>query len=204
MLGAADAVVAVTLVSLVLCGGAAVRERRHVDLVLARRLTLAGLLGMPVGLLLLARAGEGLLQGLMAVTVLVALVLVAGRVRVPAGPASGRVTGVLSGALLTATGMNGPPLVLGLYAQRPDPRSFRATLQAVLCAQDVAAIAGFVALGQLHPTALAAAGIGLLASPAGWLLGDRVFDRLPAEVFHRVLLLGLAASALMLLVGQLH
>jgi uncharacterized membrane protein YfcA len=204
VLGPGDAVVAVTLVSFVLSGGAALRERPHVDVALSRRMALAGLVGMPVGLLLLARASESLLQGLMAITVLAALVLVAARVRVPAGVATARITGVLSGVLLTSTGMNGPPLVLGLFAQRPDPRRFRGTLQAVLCAQDLAAIAGFVVVGLVDDQALVAAAIGLASCPAGWSLGDRVFDRIRAEVFHRVLTLGLAASALMLVVGQLH
>jgi uncharacterized membrane protein YfcA len=204
VLGPGDAVVAVTLVSVVLSGGAALRERQHVDVVLTRRMTLAGLVGMPVGLVLLSRASDGLLQGLMAVTVLAALVLVAARVRVPPGAATARATGVLSGVLLTSTGMNGPPLVLGLFAQRPDPRGFRGTLQAVLCAQDLAAIVGFAVLGLVDGPALGAAAIGLASCPVGWLLGDLVFDRLRAEAFHRVLTVGLAASALMLVVGQLH
>jgi len=204
VLGPGDAVVAVTLVSAVLSGGAALRERQYVDVAMSRRMALAGLVGMPAGLVLLARASESLLQGLMAVTVLAALVLVAARVRVPSGAATARVTGVLSGVLLTSTGMNGPPLVLGLFAQRPEPRSFRGTLQAVLCAQDLAAIVGFVVLGLVHGQALGAAAIGLACCPMGWLLGDLVFDRIRAEVFHRVLTVGLAASALMLVVGQLH
>jgi len=204
VLGPGDAIVSVTLVSAVLSGAAAVRERRYVDVALSRRMALAGLVGMPIGLVLLARASDSLLQGLMAVTVLAALLLVAARLRVPAGVVTARVTGVLSGLLLTSTGMNGPPLVLGLFAQRPDPRSFRGTLQAVLCAQDLVAIVGFVVLGLVHGHALGAAVIGLGSCPVGWLLGDLVFDRIRAEVFHRVLTVGLAASALMLVVGRLH
>lgn len=203
VLGPGQAVVTVTLVSVVLSGGAALRERHHVDVATSRRMTLAGLVGMPVGLVLLARASETLLQSLMAVTVLAALVLVAGRVRVPSGVATARITGVLSGVLLTSTGMNGPPLVLGLFAQHPEPRRFRGTLQAILCAQDLAAIIGFVALGMVHREALVAALIGLASCPAGWLLGDLVFDRIAPKVFHRVLSLGLAASALMLVAGRL-
>lgn len=202
VLGPGDAVVTITLVSLVLTGWASVRERGHVDVPAARQLTLAGLVGMPFGLALLAWASDLVLEALMAVTVLAALVLVSAKVRAPAGAATGRITGLLSGVLLTSTGMNGPPLVLGLLARQPDPRRFRGTLQVVLCVQDAAAAVGFLVIGHLHAAALAGAALGLLACPLGWLVGDLLFDRIPAGAFHRVVAAGLAASALLLLVSH--
>lgn len=204
VLDASEAVVTVTMVSLVLSGGAAVRERRHVDVAMARRMTLAGLIGMPAGSALLVLASEGTLRAVMAATVVIALLLVAAKVRVPPGRGTARATGVLSGGLLTSTGMNGPPLVLGLFAQRLEPRQFRGTLQAILCAQDAVAITVFLALGQVSDRASVAAVVGVAACPVGWMLGSSVFDRLTAQAFHRVLVLGLAASALSLVVGQLH
>ena len=54
-----------------------------------------------------------------------------------------------------------------------------------------------------HPPMLVAAAVGLVCCPLGWLLGDLVFDRIPARVFHLVLSVGLAASALMLVLGDL-
>lgn len=203
VIGPADAVVLVTVVSLVLTGSGAVRDRQEVDGPLATRMVLAGMLGMPLGLLLLARAGDRVLGMLMAVTVLGALVLVLARVRVPAGTATTSVTGVLSGVLLTATGMNGPPLVLGVFAQRPEPRRFRGTLQAVLCAQDIAAVAGFAVVGVGLLALLPYAVLGVVSSRAGWWVGDRVFARIPAKRFDRVVAVALAASAVMLLVGHL-
>jgi uncharacterized membrane protein YfcA len=203
VIGPADAVVLVTVVSLVLTGSGAVRDRHEVDGPLATRMVLAGMLGMPLGLLLLARAGDRVLGMLMAVTVLGALVLVLARVRVPAGTATTSVTGVLSGVLLTATGMNGPPLVLGVFAQRPEPRRFRGTLQAVLCAQDIAAVAGFAVVGVGLLALLPYAALGVVSSRAGWWVGDRVFARIPAKRFDRVVAVALAASAVMLLVGHL-
>ena len=84
-LGPTDAVVSVTMVSLALSGWAAIRERDHVDVPIARRMSIAGIIGMPLGLLLLLRASAGQLQVLMAITVLAALILVASRVRAPHG-----------------------------------------------------------------------------------------------------------------------
>lgn len=202
-MGPADAVVAMTLVSLVLSGWSAVRERAHVDGRVASRLVVAGMLGMPLGLLLLAYAGDRVLQVLMAFTVLGALALVLARVKVPPGRVSGSVAGMLSGVLLTSTGMNGPPLVLGVLAVRPEPRRFRGTLQAVLAAQDLVAALGFVVIGLDVPALLPYVAVGVLASRGGWWAGDRVFARIPSKRFDRVVAVALAASAGMLLLGHL-
>jgi uncharacterized membrane protein YfcA len=91
--------------------------------------------------------------------------------------------------------MNGPPLVITLQAMRLRPDSFRATLQAVFCSQDAAAVVGFVAVGQMSRTALVAIAAGLPGLPLGWLLGDRVFTRIDQDVFRRVVLGMLVVSA---------
>lgn len=202
-MGPADAVVAMTAVSLVLSGWSAVRERAHVDVPVTARLILAGMIGMPLGLALLAQVGDAVLIALMAATVLTALVVVLLRLRLPSGRVSRSVTGVLSGVLLTSTGMNGPPLVLGVLAERPEPRRFRGTLQAVLAAQDLVAVLGFVVIGLDVRGLLPYVAIGVLASRGGWWAGDRVFTRIPAKRFDRVVAVALAASAAMLLVGHL-
>lgn len=196
--GAGTTIVAVTLVSLVLTGWAGVRERHHVDVRLARTTGTAGLLGIPFGLLLLAKASDTVLGVLMALVVLGALVLVASPLRLPARRVSLWGAGLTSGVLLTSTGMNGPPLVLAMDSQRLTPHRFRGTLQVVLFGQDLAAVIGFVVIGGIDATALLATAIGVVSSPVGWLLGDRVFHRIPAHVFRRVLLAALAVSALTL------
>ena len=201
--GAGTTVVAVTLVSLVLTGWAGVRERDHVAVGPAVRMSVAGFVGLPLGLLLLARSGDRVLEGLMAATVLGALVVIAAGIRLPAGPWTTWGTGVAGGVLLTSTGMNGPPLVLGATALDLEPRRFRGTLQVVLCTQDLAAVAGFLAIGHLGRGALLAAGVGVVASPLGWLLGDRLFHRVPPHLFRRVLVAGLACSALLLALTHL-
>lgn len=201
--GPSTTVVAVTLASLTLTGWAGVRERGHVDSRLAGRFVVAGLVGIPLGLVLLAHASDAALSVLMAATVLAALVLIASPIRLSGRPLTTWATGISSGALLTSTGMNGPPLVLGMEASGLPPRGFRATLQVVLCSQDVAAIAGFILIGSIDRTALLAAGVGVVASPLGWRLGDGVFHSIPADRFRQVLVAGLAVSALLLVISAL-
>jgi uncharacterized protein len=194
--GPRTAVVTITALSIAMTALGTFRERRHVEWRVAGTLAATGLVGMPVGLLLLTALDARTLTLVIAALVLVFAVLLARGWSADPGPWARRSSGVLSGAMLTSTGMNGPPLVITLQAMKLRPSSFRATLQAVFCSQDVAAVAGFAAVGQLSPTALVAVVAGLPGLPLGWLLGDRVFTGFDAEVFRRVVLGMLVLSAL--------
>lgn len=192
----ARAVVAATVVSLVLTAGIAVREREHVDRRDAAVLTLTGLVGMPVGLVLLAVAAEGPLSAGIAVAMLVMVALLVAGLRV--GRRGLPVVGVVSGGLLTSTGMNGPPLVMALVDR--EPRRYRATLQAVFAGQDVVAVAAFVVLGHVDSEVLALALGGVAGLPLGWRLGDAIFHRVSPVQLRPLVIATLVASALAVLV----
>lgn len=191
------AVVAATTVSLVLTAGSWWRERLHVDTRQARHLAIAGVLGMPLGLIALALADENTLSLLIGGALLVLVGLLLSGVRLPQGRFTTWTAGVVSGGLLTSTGMNGPPLVLVL--QSLEPRRYRATLQAVFCGQDMVAVAVFVALGHVSEAALILTAAGVLGLPLGWAMGDRVFRRVPAERFRPIVLGGLTVIAVVTL-----
>ena len=189
------AVVAATSVSLVLTSGAAWRERAHVDIGPARTLTTAGIVGMPLGLLVLRLLDESLLTAAIAAAMLVMVLLMASGLRV-----SGRalpVAGFASGVLLTSTGMNGPPLVMALV--RLEPVRYRATLQAVFAGQDLVAVAAFLVLGLLDREAALLTLAGALGLPLGWRLGDVLFHRIPAHRLRHVVIGGLVLTGVSLL-----
>lgn len=196
------AVVAATMVSLVLTAGAWRRDAGHADTSAVRRLVLFGLLGMPLGLVALALLPEDGLTAVIAMVLLALVVVLALGLPLPTGRSVHPAAGVVSGALLTATGMNGPPLVLALRDE--PPTRFRATLQAVFCLQDVAAVVAFVALGKVDETVLVACGAGILGLPVGWLVGDVVFRRLDPRRFRAVVLVGLAVTGVVALLGVLR
>lgn len=183
------AVVATTAVSLVLTGAVGYRERAHVERPTAIRFIVAGLIGMPLGLVALSRLDERSLTILIAVGVLLCAGLLWFSVELPAGRGPQWGTGVVSGTLLTSTGMNGPPVVLMMQAISLAPRRFRATLQVIFFGQDLAAVAAFAVLGYLDSAVAAAVVAGAAGVPAGWWLGDRLFGLLPTAHF-RVLVLG--------------
>lgn len=195
----ARAVVAATVVSLVLTTGMALREREHVERRDAVVLTVTGLVGMPVGLVLLAVADEGLLSAGIAAAMLVMVALLAAGLRV--GRRGLPVVGVVSGGLLTSTGMNGPPLVMALVDR--EPRCYRATLQAVFAGQDVVAVAAFVLLGHVDVDVLVLAVGGVAGLPLGWRLGDAIFHRVSPSQLRPLVIGTLVASALAVLVTAL-
>ncbi len=194
------AVVAATTVSLVLTTGAAWQERAHVEVPIARTLTLTGIVGMPAGLLLLAVVDESRLEAWIAGAMLVMVALVASGLRI--GERGAPVAGLVSGALLTSTGMNGPPLVMALVDR--EPRSYRATLQAVFAVQDVVAVAAFLALGHFDREAAVLTAGGIVGLPLGWRLGDLVFHRIPAARLRPLVVAGLVVAAVSMLIGAVR
>lgn len=198
-----SAVVAATAVGLALAGFAVVAEREFIERDVTVQLLIAGGLGMPLGLWLLTALSEQALTFLMAASVLLALVLVVSKVQLRGGRPVTWGSGALSGVLLTSTGMNGPPLVLGLHLLNLVPQRFRATLQGVFFGHDALAVIGFLIVGTFSIDAGWLAAGGVLGSVLGWKLGDRLFHRLSPEMFRKVLILGLLASATSLVLTAL-
>lgn len=188
------AVVAATAASVVLAGTVAVRQRRLVEPTMTRRLLLAAPWGMPVGLALLTLLTPVAISRVIGCVLLVLVLVMFLRPDRPPVRLGTRTWGVLSGVLITSTGMNGPPLVLAL--RDLPPAQFRATLQAVFVVQDVLALALLGAFGHVRVDALGIAGIGVACMWLGWRLGDRYFVRLRSEGLRVVVTVGLCATAL--------
>lgn len=203
MIDPVDAVVVATVVGLVLTSLASHRERAHVVKAPALRMTLGGFVGMPVGLLVLTRLDASGLRVVIAV-VIVGLVLLLWRgVRGGTGVAAQWGSGAVSGALLTSTGLNGPPLVLTLQSMELQPQAFRATLQRIFQRQDLVAVVAFVAVGRVDVTTVIFALAGVVSIPIGWAWGDRLFGRVSPDKFRLVVLATLALTAAVSLITTL-
>ncbi|MEI7054231.1 sulfite exporter TauE/SafE family protein [Nocardioides sp. CCNWLW239] len=192
----ARAVVTATLVSLILTAGIALRERAYVDRRDSLVLTLTGIIGMPIGLVLLAIADETTLSAGIAVVMVVLVLLMAAKPRV--GRRGMPVAGIVSGGLLTSTGMNGPPLVMVLIDR--EPRHYRATLQAVFAGQDLVAVVAFLVLGHIDAEVLLLAVGGIAGLPVGWRVGDALFHRVPPARLRPLVIGTLLISAVAVLI----
>jgi uncharacterized protein len=190
-----SAVAAEGLISLGVTVLAVVRERAWVRWSNVGWLLACALVGMPLGLLVLRSTPEHVLTGLIAVSVLACTLMVWRRTRLRSGVATVAAVGVLVGALSTATGTNGPPLIAAFQGMGYDRHTFRATLAAVFAGTGVLSVAGFIAVGLVDARVTRLGLVGLPGVAIGWLVGDRVFGRIDANGFRKVVLVALTATA---------
>jgi uncharacterized protein len=202
--GVQTAVVGVTVLSAVLTVGASVRHRREADWAVAGKLSVAALVGMPLGLLALMWLEQRVLTVGVAMLVLLFAAATLRELRLRKGIIATGGAGLVAGVLLTSTGMNGPPLVAALQAMNFPPHRLRATLQATFSVQDILAVVGFALVGQLTADSWLVVVAGLPGVLIGWLVGDLVFARVPVARFKAVVFCTLLGSAILLLVQALQ
>ena len=158
-------------------------------------------IGLPIGFVVLGLFDAHQLTVLTGVAVLAATAAVATGVRVPCThPVAQSAAGVLSGAFGAATGMTGPPVVVGLRGTDLDHEQTRATLALTL------GIAGAVILsirfltGHVPSDVLPVFLIGLPAVALGNAAGRWAFPRLGARGYSWLVVSLLAASGIIALV----
>lgn len=195
------------LVSVVVAAAIVVEDWRRVDFRSAAGLLATALVGIPVGVLLLAHAPERLVKGgLGLVIVAFSIYSLATRsgARAPHDhPAWLIGCGFLSGVLGGAYGMNGPPLVVyGALRQWP-PQKFRATLQAYFLPASLVGVIGYAAIGLWTPTITRFFLWSLPAVAAGIVLGRTIHRRMSADVFLRLVHAALVLIGVTLVVQAL-
>lgn len=169
------------------------------------RLTVAGLLGIPLGLFFLKGADERILQVALAAVILVfamhrfwqpeSLKLTSDR---PAW-AFGFVSGVLGGAYNTS----GPPIVIFGSLRGWSRDRFRATLQAYFLTLSTCVAAGHGATGLWNAKVFTFYVASLPAVAIAFFVGTRLSRRIPEGKFDRWVSALLAAIGLMFLIRAL-
>ncbi|HEX6843847.1 MAG TPA: sulfite exporter TauE/SafE family protein [Actinomycetota bacterium] len=202
-MGPRQGLVTMTLIGVPMTLFNAVRWRDAIDRRAAVTVSLASLVGMPLGLWVLLEADERTLTLLVAVVVLVFTVAMWRGLTLPAGRGTLVTAGIVSGTLATSTGTNGPPLVIAFHASEMAPDAFRATLAAAFVVGNGAALLAFVSRELVGAEELRLAVWGLPAAVAGALAGDRVFARLDRVRFRRGVLWLLLATGIVVAISAL-
>ena len=186
LVGPHEAVVGLTMVSIVLVVLLSLRSRGHVDGSIVVTITSAAIVGMPIGLLILQRADDRTLTAVIASVVIVFAVLLWRGLRLPRSRATDAVAGFVAGTLSTSTGTSGPPIVIALSSKQMTPSAFRGTISAIFLVQGSVALVVFAIGGEITSGALAVASAGLPGLIVGSYVGEHGFRRLDAERFRRV------------------
>lgn len=196
MVDPADAVVTTALLGTLLTTLQTFRDRSHVDRPMATSLMAWSLAGLPLGVLAMSVLSDENLKWTVVGVVLLALYVILRDVAFPRSRTSSALAGLSSGALLTSTGINGPPLVALVRSNQDSVLRYRATLAAVFCGQGWLGLGMFAMAGRVNAAALSLASAGLLALPVGILIGERLFKYVDARRLRRgivaMLLLSLA------------
>ncbi|MFB9338313.1 TSUP family transporter [Actinoplanes octamycinicus] len=192
--GPVDAVVGSSILVLLVNLIVAARERAHIRWPVARTVLLGGLPGLPLGLWLLHVLPVRTLSIMIAVVVLAGTVAIWTGLRIRPRSLTIGLAGLLSGALTTSAGVNGPPMAAVFAAMGLPPRPFRATLAAIFVVVGLGAVAGFAMTGEISPTGWLITVVGGPAVALGWLVGDRIFTRV--RNFRIVVLCALVLASL--------
>jgi uncharacterized protein len=178
------------------------RHWAKVDWKAGARLVAASVVGIPLGILLLAKAPEGPL--LLALGTIVLLYGLAGLVRPGARmkgekPGLTYLVGLVAGVLGGAYNTNGPPVVVyGMLKDWPAER-FRATLQGYFLPTGLLIMLGHGAAGFWTGPVLRLYAFSLPALLLGAGLGDRAGRRISEGSFRKLLSISLAAMGLSLI-----
>jgi uncharacterized membrane protein YfcA len=204
LLGPKVAVVAMSSIGVPLVIWNAIRWRRDIRWREALTTSVAALVGMPIGLVVLTRANDEVLEVIIGVTILALTLWLWQGLHLPEGRGTEVAAGLTSGALATSVGTNGPPLVIAFQAVGLEPAAFRATLQACFVGQGSIALALFWTQGLVvHDVGIAFLA-GAPAAVIGALVGDRIAPRVPEGRFRTWVLVLLAASGLLALGSALR
>lgn len=197
------AVVATTMSALAMTVTIAVRQRHHAEWKVAMIAMIGIVLGMPIGLWVYSATSAQVLTVLIGIGVLGCTLMVWRQVKVPGNVPVLVGVGLISGALSTSTGTNGPPMVAVFQGMGYDPTKFRATLSAVFAGTSVLSLIGFALAGQVNSQSLWIGVVGLPVVQLGWFAGNAIFKRIDAERFRKVLLAALLISAVVTLATAL-
>jgi len=194
LLGPKVAVVAMSSVGVPLVIWNALRWRQDILWREVVTTSLAALVGMPIGLVVLTHANDQILTATIGITILVMTAWLWRGLTLPRGRRTELTAGFVSGMLATSVGTNGPPVVIAFQAVGLEPRPFRATLQACFAFQGSIALALFWSRGLVTHDVGRAFLVGAPAAVIGALIGDRIAPRVHAGSFRNAVLLLLVLS----------
>jgi uncharacterized membrane protein YfcA len=190
-------------VSILVAAAIVVQDWRRIHLRSATGLIASALCGLPIGLFLLAKAGDHTVKTLLGLVIVVfsAHSLTAGRkLHVNRdSPALLLACGLVSGILGGAYGMNGPPLAVYGSLRRWSPQHFRATLQGYFLPVSVAGLAGYAAMGLWSATVTKYFVLSLPGVVVAIVAGRALNERSRPAGFFQVVYVGLLMTGAILI-----
>jgi uncharacterized protein len=171
-------------------------------------LTLTGIAGSVAGTVLLTSVDGRLLSVVLAAVILGYVTVVLRRPQLSLSPQISRWAspplGLAAGGLQGATGVSGPLLSTYLHGFSLRPSAYVLSLSTLFLVFSTVQVATIAGLGLYTPERLRDSLLALVPIALLLPLGNRLSRRLPTEVFRKVVLAGLAVTAVVLVVTALR
>ena len=167
--------------------------------------SVAGLMGVPVGVFALTAAGTGVLRISMTALIILLTVAVVFNFRgpIPRVRVVAPVVGFVVGALLAALGIGGPLLVLFLLTRDWPRHAMRASLALYFLVVESAAAIGYGVAGLFTAERVSLILIVLVPVLLGFVVGTALVRRMDDRVFRRAVLSVIVTTSVMVLVREL-
>jgi uncharacterized membrane protein YfcA len=169
---------------------------KHVHLKMITWLLFGGILGMPLGVILLKSMPAELLKLIAGIVIVIVglLMLMGYRAHLKHPHKWYSVVGVVSGVLQGALSLSGPPVVLFLTNQDADKMTFRANLTAYFTLLNVISIPGFILSGVITVSVMTKAFTLLPFMLIGLMIGIFLSDKIDEKLFKKLTLLLMIVS----------
>jgi uncharacterized membrane protein YfcA len=198
-------VVSVNTVILALFGLVIYRNRAGIPLRQIAPMTVAGLLGVPIGVWALSSLDAGVLRvAITALILLITLTLVF-RVRLPASRerALGLGLAFVVGAMLVTLGIGGPLMVLLFLSRGWSSQAIRLSLAMYFFLVNLAAVVGYGVAGLYTSDTLLVILVATVPALVGFKVGLALVGRMDERAFRKVTLSVIAVTSLMVLGREL-
>ena len=198
-------IVVVNTVSLALFAPIIAQNRRELPFRMVGPWAAAGLLGVPVGVLILKGSDAGLLKiAITSVTIILTLVVAFNvRARIPSGPLTGLVVAFLVSVTLNALGIGGPIMALYMLTQNWTRNAVRGALSLYFLFVEAAGVIGYGIAGLMTTERIALILIAIVPVTLGFLLATYLVRRMNDVVFRRATVVGIIGMSGLVLAREI-
>ena len=181
------------------------QTRRHIKYREMAPITLAGLLGIPVGVYFLSSANVSLLRISTATLIILLTLLAAFNVRwaMPKWRVVGLLVGFAAGVMLTALGVGGALMVLAMLARGLPRQALRGSLALYFLAVEGVAVAGYGVTGLYTTERIALTLVGVAPVILGFGLATVISRRMDERIFRKLVIAAVIATSLVVLAREI-
>ena len=198
-------IVVVNSISLVLFVMIVYQNREELPVRSVGPWALAGLLGVPAGVLILKGSDAGLLKiAITALTIILTLVVAFNiRARFPKGLFAGLAVGFLVSVTLNALGIGGPIMALYVFTQNWSRNAVRGSLSLYFLCVEAAGVVGYGFAGLLTTERIVLIAIAIPPVTLGFWLATHLVRRMNDTVFRRATVVAIVGMSGLVLAREI-